>query len=311
MEGCRELRADDLVLRQLSGCFRRSYWRARRDEADATALWPGAWNWLAQWMSGEAPLVIGAVTRSRPVIVAARAIFSPSRIRQDLWYYGYLHTRSDYRRRGLGEAVMKAGLAAIKARGGKICCGYVAADNLASIRLNEKIGFRKLPFARVHLHGSVNECRPLPCARFLDVVDIRRVQGADKLIAQIASGQDGMALMLESLTVRRPRRWWGEPDSRLAQLEYAGTIVGIARVGAGGTIIVADPRGVDADPAAVLVGCLKVLPHAADRELCAFLPADVASAVQFSPSVRSVLNVWWHDGLANEGVGGDDPVERS
>ena len=194
--------AVDLNVQRLSLAFRRRYWTRHADEPDASILWPGIRQQIGQWLAGESPIVAAALTASSKPVVASRAIFSRSQTLHDLWYYGYFYTLPKYRRLGLGERVMRDGLAAIAKAGARNCSCYVAENNHASADLAIKLCFQKLPFVRVVFRDAQDALHTIR-SQVAETTNVRLLVGATTLINRIVGGNDVTALITDELTIKR------------------------------------------------------------------------------------------------------------
>lgn len=226
--------AAEIYIRTLSPWFRRQYWQQHADEADASVLWPGFRRILGQHLAGDMSIVTAAITQPHPVQVASRSVFNRSRLYPDLWYYGYLLTLPEFRRQGLGERVIQAGLAEIRRAGAKYCSCYVEYGNRASVDLAERLGLVRLPLVRMVVRGVDSEITGDICLEPAHSPDVRQwvVKG------EVQEGTAGEAIAADELHVPRSSLPWRSPDSALYWLYLGERIVGVARVSAQKSVVV-------------------------------------------------------------------------
>lgn len=224
----------EINIRALSLWFRRQYWHQHADEADASVLWPGFRRILGQLLAGDMSIVTAAITQPHPVQVASRSVFTRSRLYPDLWYYGYLLTLPEFRRQGLGERVMRAGLAEIRRAGAKYCSCYVEYGNRASVDMAEKLGLERLPLVRMVVRGVDSGMTGEICLEPAQSPDVR--QWIAK--GEVQGGAAGEAIAADELHVPRPSLPWHAPDSALYWLHLGEKILGVARVGAQKSVVV-------------------------------------------------------------------------
>lgn len=226
--------AAEMDIRALSLWFRRQYWRQHADEVDASVLWPGFRRILGQHLAGDMSIVTAAITQPNPVQVASRSVFTRSRLYPDLWYYGYLLTLPEFRRQGLGERTVLAGLAEIRRAGAKYCSCYVEYGNRASVDLAEKLGLVRLPLVRMVVRGVDSGMTGEICLEPAQSPDIR--QWIAK--GEVLGGTAGEAIAADELHVPKPSLPWRSPDSVLYWLHLGERILGVARVGAQKSVVV-------------------------------------------------------------------------
>ncbi len=293
------IRPVDLNIRHLSLAFRQRYWTRHADEPDASILWPGIRQQIGQWIAGELPLVTAALTTSGEPVVASRAIFSRSQTLHDLWYYGYFYTLPKYRRLGLGERVMRNGLAAIAKAGARNCSCYVAENNHASADLAIKLGFQKLPFVRVVFRDSQNASHTTR-SQLAETTNVRLLAGAWTLINRIAGGKVGAAVITDEVTIPRPWQPWKSAESQLVYLKHEnGEILGIGRIGLHKAIFLPDIDKLSSDPEGMIFSSASVLSRHKNFPVFTFLPRHIVDSLQNLKltSKYEIYDVFWHADL--------------
>lgn len=268
--------AANVDIRPLSLWFRRQYWRRHADEADASVLWPGFRLLLSQRLAGEVSLVTAATTRTSPVQVASRSVFTRSRLHPDLWYYGYLLTLPEFRRQGLGERVMQAGLTEIRRAGGRYCSCYVEYGNRASVDLAEKLGLARQPWVRMVVRGvggAASGGVSLTPARSMDVRQCLAA-GMGAAVQDLLGGAAGEAIVADELHVPGSSLPWRSPDSALFWLQLGEKVVGMARVGRYKSVIVPVIDPLDGDPTQ-LIHAMVSLVSQGERPAFVFLPSAI------------------------------------
>ena len=230
----------------LSALRRRNYWSRHSSEQDASLLWPGIRSVIRQWLTGSFPIVVGAITGTGEPIVASRCVFMRSGTCRELWSYGYLYTRPEYRREGLALRVMTSGLEAIAAAGAKQCSCYVAEDNMASADLAVKLGFQKLPFVRVVI---LNEAPSLvhSAPHKFATVSVNLDSSPLKLEELLQSDAWGIGapVVVDELSPPGRRRNWRSKGEELVRVTYEGTNVAFARISPSKVVFAANPDLVD------------------------------------------------------------------
>lgn len=290
----------DLNIRRLSPAFRQGYWTRNSDEPDAPVLWSGLRQEIGRWLAGESPIVIGALANSDEAIVASRSVFSRSQTLRDLWYYGYFYTLPKYRRLGLGERVMREGLAEIAKAGARNCSCYVAENNHASADLAVKLGFQKLPFVRV-VFRSTEECTLHAIHRRLaETCDVRLLAGAMTLIDQVIGCTEGAPVVTDELFVRPPLLPWKPADSQLIHLEHNhGGKLGIARIGLHKAVFLPNLDALTNDPVSLVHSAVSALCDKKQRPVFAFLPRPIADSLRKTELTGQceIYEIFWHDRL--------------
>lgn len=99
----------------------------------------GSWSTLdyQQELLNSQVIMLGAYRQEAKLLVG----FFFGRIVADEGELLNLVVRAEYRRAGIGATLLSAGLAALKTRGIRSCWLEVRSQNLAAIRLYEKLGF--------------------------------------------------------------------------------------------------------------------------------------------------------------------------
>lgn len=288
-------------IRPLSLWFRRQYWRRHADEADASVLWPGLRQVLSQRLAGEVSLVTAATTRASPVQVASRSVFTRSRLYPDLWYYGYLLTLPEFRRQGLGERVMQAGLAEIRRAGGRYCSCYVEYGNRASVDLAEKLGLARLPWVRMVVRGAGGGASgevSLTPARSTDVRQCLAA-GMGAAVHNLLGQGAGEAIAADELHVPGSSLPWRSPDSALFWMQMGEKVVGMARVGGHKSVIVPVIDPLDGD-VPQLIHAMVVAVSQGERPAFVFLPSAICEEYVRRYAGRdgvscNVFDIFWGD----------------
>jgi len=121
--------------------------------ATSTAIWafePATLEQRSEWFEARAK-------RGYPVLVAEDAggiagFASYGEFRSAPGYAWTVehtvHVRSDRRRAGVGSGLVRALLPLARAQGMHVCLGGIAADNEASLRMHEKLGFERTAHLR-------------------------------------------------------------------------------------------------------------------------------------------------------------------
>ncbi len=65
-----------------------------------------------------------------------------------LWYYGDMFVAPEYRRRHIAEKMLNTALDEMRGRGCQTVRTYVERDNLPSLGLQRKFGFKEVPYER-------------------------------------------------------------------------------------------------------------------------------------------------------------------
>jgi len=271
---------------------RRKRWGAGCDEPDAQLLWPGVRAFLSQWLAGDQTIVVAALADDGRV--AARALFSRSVVRPDLWFYGNLVTHPEFRRRGLGLAVTRLGLETVRARGARCSACYIAEDNLASQALNEQVGCRALSYVRLRL--CARDGGPPAGTILLSApeTDVRDLPGSGPLLEALGPAE-GREVVLEEMVVRRPLLPWKSPGSALARVERDGDLLALVRCGRQVANVIASPglAGRDLARAFAAVGTL-LRSRFGVGQLFAFAPRaaivgldEPFDRIYWNPDVRS------------------------
>ena len=237
----RPVQYDGLSCLELSLAFRRSYWTRHPDEPDAGLLWPGMRSLLSQGLAGGLSRVFGAVSEGPSPLVASRVIFSRSPTRRDVWYYGNFSTHPDFRRQGLGERALAAGLEALARDGAQGCGCFIADDNLPSAALARKLGFRRLPVVRIALASDSWQGDPARADQLTPVVG----QGAAghprwlPLLQGLGIAETEASVVLaDELNRLRPLLPWRQTPDRLMLLAHDSGSAAFMRVGAHATVVV-------------------------------------------------------------------------
>lgn len=290
----------ELSIRRFSTAFRQTYWTRHSDEPDAPILWSGLRQELGKWLARESPIVIGAITAPGEKVVVSRSVFSRSPTCRDLWYYGYFYTQPGFRRLGLGERVMRAGLNEIRRVGAQYCSCYVAEDNYASADLAIKLGFHKLPFVRV-VFRDINECISHPVSRrLMGKSSASLVTDIPSLIDQILGGKDGASVITDELTIRSPWQPWKSAEDQLVQLEDdKGGNLGIGRIGPSKAVLVPNLDKLSNDVDGLILSIVSAMGEGKKRPVFAFFPRSVAdSLVKAKLSGEcEFYDVFWHADL--------------
>lgn len=292
---------EDFRIKKLSPLFRCNYWTLHSNEPDATILWSGLRSEVGRWLACEFSVVIGALTALNEVeTVASRSVFSRSLTLRDLWYYGYFYTLPNFRRVGLGERVLREGLAKIRAAGARRCSCYVADDNYASAELAIKLGFRRLPFVRVVFRVIKDITSDVVRKEPTAIDDIRKFPGYMKLIDEIVCGGDGAAVVMDELLVRKPWQPWKSPDSRLILLEFNKGSLGIGRIGMHKSVLLPDIDMLMSDPVGLLLSAVSAMRENQEIPVSAFLPRTIVESLQEVKRnlAYEVYDIYWHKFLA-------------
>lgn len=287
----------NLIVQRVSPAFRRGYWTRNRDELDAAVLWPGLRQELVQWLACESPIVIAALAGSGEAFVASRSVFSRSQTLRDLWYYGYFYTLPNFRRLGLGERVLREGLAEIGKAGARYCSCYVADDNRASADLAIKLGFRRLPFVRVVFSGAEDAAVLAVLQGPAETGDVRMLAGAMDLIGRVTGGAEGAAIITDELFVRHPWQPWKTADSRLVRLGHEKIGIGIGRIGPYKAVLLPDPDVLVGDSVEMLLSAVSAMRGDMKRPVFSFVPLRIAECLRKSRHKASceIFDVFWHD----------------
>ncbi len=288
-----------MKVQRLSLAFRRNYWTRNADEQDAGNLWAGFRPELSRWLSGETSIVIGALTTPAPSIVASRSVFTRSIVDHEHWFYGYFYTHPTFRRQGLGESVMRAGLMEIAKLGGRCCSCYVAENNSASIDLAIKLGFRQLPFIRVVFrggHDSERDCRNV----LAEAKDAHLSSDINELVNAMIGDWGANAIVKEELLVRKPWQPWRRADSHLVKVYNEGICLGVGRVGPNRGILLPDLKAINNDPTGLILAAVAAIRRDVKQSVFAFLPLktidtfrEIKNKVQFD-----IYYVFFHDNFS-------------
>ncbi len=294
----------DLRVQRLSLSFRQGYWTRHPDEPDAPILWLGIRQEVGRWLAGESTIVIGALAKSDQEIVASRSVFSQSSTCRDLWYYGYFYTLPNFRRLGLGERVMREGLAEITKAGARNCSCYVAESNHASADLAIKLGFKKLPFVRV-VFRSAGEGTPnsVHC-HLAETSDVRLLAGAISLINPIVGSTQEAPVITDELFVRPPWLPWKTADSQLIWLEHEQSgKLGIARIGPHKAVFLPNLDALTNDQVTPVLSAVSALSAKKQRPVFTFLPRQIANLLRKTTHTGQceIYDVYLHDHLQESG----------
>jgi ribosomal protein S18 acetylase RimI-like enzyme len=217
------------------------FFASQTEEPDAKLLWPGLRQVLAAKYRSPKSFVIGVVTSESRVV--CRAIFTQSLTDSKVWHYGYLYTDPQHRQQGFGRQVLLTGLQIVRRLGGLYSDCYVARTNVGSIALNEKIGYRRLQFVR--LHGSQKNIQQDAglTLQELEQLDIRQSDAGRRILRGVAGAQWMDVLSEDFLCPSSPFRWKRLRTSLVCVTQNDRTIA-LARCGNGYANVILDHQAI-------------------------------------------------------------------
>jgi ribosomal protein S18 acetylase RimI-like enzyme len=230
---------EEVKIGTISAFERRRRWGSNADERDASILWPGCRRLLAACLQGQKSFVVGATSQEKDLVIS-RVIFVQSLVNPAIWHYGYLFTLPEYRGKNIGLRVMQTALATVRCLGGRYSSCFVARNNLASIKLNEKLGYRKLPFIRMRLDSRGIHRPSRLQLRTLETWDFSEAEGVLRILESIA-GRESVDILKEEFLQHRPFLPWKPSENRLLEINRDGQILGFARCGDGSANLALDP----------------------------------------------------------------------
>ncbi|MGA2260569.1 MAG: GNAT family N-acetyltransferase [Acidobacteriota bacterium] len=231
---------DGLSVGALSARERYRRWRFNSTDPDRFELWPGFRFLISELIHGSKSIVVGATVDGGRLLVA-RTKISRSLVSRELWHSGYTVTIPEYRGKGIGRLLMQAELEQVTRFGGRFCDGYIARDNIASIRMCEGLGFRPLPFIRVHCQAksppATNRLKISPLRCF----DLRSfLPGLSSM--EKTAGAKWIVVLAEEFVRCRQLLPWKRPTHGLYEIVWDGQTTGFARCGSGHVNFIFDPE---------------------------------------------------------------------
>jgi GNAT superfamily N-acetyltransferase len=133
-------REDSFSVRRLSLIELHKLAAQRAFGSDTKALWPGLRRHVAHRLAHRRTFVVAALSTTG--MPACWAGFRTNRLDAAIWHYGNLFTEPTYRRRGLAQAVVRAGASLVLGAGGRRIYCFVDERNRPSVLAHAKLGFR-------------------------------------------------------------------------------------------------------------------------------------------------------------------------
>jgi hypothetical protein len=137
---------------------------------------------------------------------------------------------------------MRQGLAEIQRAGARFCSCDIAAGNHASEELALKLGFRRLPFARVVFRGGHDSTSHVVHQRLAETFDIRLLAGAMDLAENVAGSLEGAAVIVDELLIQSPLQFWKVAERQLVRLWHESEDLGIGLIGPDNVVLLPNPR---------------------------------------------------------------------
>jgi len=213
----------ELTIRKLSLWARSERWGGQRGESDRQFLWPGLRRVLLDRIEGQRSLVMGGFVSGvrRPV---CRVLFTSGVSDPESWSYGYFYTDECYRGRAIGTRVLAKGLELLEQRGARRCACYVNPDNVASMVVNRRLGFRNSGFAKAVWASGVASSLESDSSS-----EVRETspESASSVVRE-HTGRLGTFLILEELYCRRSLKPWRAPQCRHFLFRQGGNPIGAA-----------------------------------------------------------------------------------
>jgi ribosomal protein S18 acetylase RimI-like enzyme len=217
------------------------FFASQTGEPDANLLWPGLRQVLAAKYRSPKSFVIGVVTCESRVV--CRAIFTQSLTDSRVWHYGYLYTDPQHRQQGFAHQVLLNGLQIVRRLGGLYSNCYVARTNVGSIALNEKIGYRRLPFVRLHgSQGDVRQGADLTLQE-LNQLDIRQSDTGRRILRAVAGAQ-WMDVLSEEFLCPSSALPWKRLPIALVRVIQNDRAIALARCGNGYANVILDHQAI-------------------------------------------------------------------